>query len=317
VDREVEGWLRGASATPPSPGFAAEVRQRFLAGELAGDAEAGASLAGRDARSADSMIEDLLKAGAPLPPARAAFRDALRPRFVRGALAERIPPAGAIRPGPGSGRSPALRLVLGVVAAAAALWVVARLFLPDEPAWRGFRADGPGPVALDGREFLPRDLAELGGAFQRARTLESRERRLELVRDDELVLVVLPGSRIEMRSDGSDGELRYALLEGEVYLKTKAGYRGPAVVVETDDMDMRLTGTVVGVLKNAELSCICVARGTVRVQPRSDEPAMSCGPDSTTVVSGSGEVMNCPSEVAAEQDPKHVGDLRAFSERAF
>jgi ferric-dicitrate binding protein FerR (iron transport regulator) len=317
-DREVEEWLRDPREPAPRPAprseYADATRKAFLGAELVARAEPAGSLAGRDARTAASMIEDRLKAAPPPTPARAALRDELRARFMRGELVERIVPPVAERTS--TRRGPALRLVLGGLAAAAALWIVARILLPDDPAWRGFRADGEGPVVVDGVELVPRDLSELGGAFTKARTIESRARRLELVRDDDLAVALMPGTRLEVRSDGSDGELRFALLEGEVYLKTVAGYRGPSVVVETDHVDMRMTGTVVGVLKNDELSCICVERGTVEAVSRTGKHERF-ERDTSNWVGAEGNFTCCPSGDIAAQVPAHIGGLRDFAVAAF
>jgi ferric-dicitrate binding protein FerR (iron transport regulator) len=313
AEREVEGWLRDLGAPPPRPAFRDDLRARFVGGELA-PAEEHASLLGKDARSADAMIEDLLKAQAPPPPSRAAFRDDLRARFLLGDLRERVPPAPAHR-GPTAPRGPWLRLVAGGLAAAAAIWLVALFLLPDGPSWRGLRTHGEGPVVVDGRELVPRDLAELGAAFAAARVVDSRDRRVELVHDDALVLALLPGTEIEALADGSDGEMRFALRRGEVYLKTHEGYGGPSVVVETSDMDMRMTGTVVGVMKLESLSCICVARGTVDVTPRSDGEARVCKSDVQHIVFTSGDGM--VKRLSENAETPHVSELLEFADESF
>src|SRR6185503_6316869 len=110
------------------------------------------------------------------------------------------------------------------LAAAAALWLVAHLLIPGGPAWRARLAEGEGPVLVDGRPLDPRDLSELGRAFAAGRTLSSQGRRIELIRDGELALALLPGTEVERLSEGTDGgDLRLAVRSGELYLKSRPG----------------------------------------------------------------------------------------------
>jgi ferric-dicitrate binding protein FerR (iron transport regulator) len=300
------------SAPPPAARFQAGLRAAFAAGELGAAERSPPSRVGLDGRSASGVIEGLLLREPPPSPARDGFRDALRARFVRGELELRPEPAGDV-PAPPRRLGPAGRILLGSLATAAALWLVARLVVPDRPTWRARAAGGEGPLLVDGRAVDPRDLSQLGPLLAQAATIGSQKRSLELVFDDELVLRLLPGASIETIADGTQGrELRFALHQGEVYLKSREGYAGPPVVVETPDVDMRMTGTVVGVLYEGTLSCICVARGTVEVEPRAGGAARVCVQDQRHIVLKGGEERVERFDELPDGGGAHVADLARF-----
>lgn len=316
----LEQLLRQTPAPAPRSPFATELRAAFTAGALSAKGAGSPSLAGFGGRNAPGVIEDLLMAEPPPRSARAAFQEDLRRRFVHGELT----PGSTGEEGrraPRRARSrPVLRLVAGSLAAAAALWLVAHLLIPGGPAWRARLAEGEGPVLVDGRPFDPRDLSELGRAFAAGRVLSSEGRRIELIRDGELALALLPGTEIERLSEGTDGgDLRLAVRSGELYLKSRPGYAGPPVIVETPDMDMRMTGTVVGVLFNGTLSCICVARGAVHVRSHlhPDAAPLPCPSAARRVIFSDGHESADAFADLPEGGGTHVSNLQTFAQAEF
>jgi len=90
-------------------------------------------------------------------------------------------------------------------------------------------------------------------------------------------------------------------------------------VVQTPLADMRMTGTVVGVLAADALACICVARGTVDVTPHAaDTGAVRvCHADHRRVVFHDGEESADAFADLPETGGAHVHDLQAFADASF
>ena len=316
---ELEEALR-AVPVPPAPGAFREALGRdFASGKLGQKAPDSGSPAASPVRTGTALIEDLLQKTAPPAPARAEHRAELRRRFVAGDLQPSgVLPAGPVplRPEAARGSRPNLRLVLGTLAAAAALLVVTQLFTSDGRAWRGLEADGQGPVVVDGRSLEPRDLSQLGPAFAEAQRFESGENALDLAWGEDLVLHIRPGTELERMPEDDEGGLRLALRQGEVYLKSREDYDGPAVRIETDELVMRMTGTTVGVLHSDSHSCVCVAHGEVEVLDRREGwKTTRCAEANSHVAQTDGVRMSASFPDDLDNASQHLLDLLSFAER--
>ena len=279
---ELEAFLKAsgrAESPAPRAAFRAALREGFVAGTLPDKAPESASLEGLSGRTAGELIEGLLQKAPQPGSARAGFREELRQGFVAGSLEpsgrleglpEEDPQADRTPWAPPARRPrPLLRLVTGGLAAAAALWAIGVWLVPDERRWSLLDIGGEGPVAIDGEDHDPVDPSRMGALFGEAEVFAAGRRRLELAWGDDLVLQAQPGAELRLVSQGDDG-LLVDLLDGEIYLKSREPYTGPQVQVQTADMLMTMSGTVVGVLREAKLTCVCVARGEVAIENRFD-----------------------------------------------
>ncbi|MEM7307421.1 MAG: FecR domain-containing protein [Planctomycetota bacterium] len=189
--------------------------------------------------------------------------------------------------------------------------MIGLLVAPEGRTWEGLELRGEGPVVVDGRELSPRDLSRLGAEFGEATRFESRENLLRLSWGDDLVLQIQPRSEVELLAQ-SEGGLRLGLSEGEVFLKSRAGYEGPPVRVVTADATMRMTGTVVGVMAVDRLTCVCVARGEVEVLDHHNPGGGGvCHQDARHVVFSDGRTKK---ETFADEDSEHARALREFAD---
>jgi ferric-dicitrate binding protein FerR (iron transport regulator) len=204
------------------------------------------------AQGEDVAFEAWLAARAPIEPPSAAARRHARLAFLTEVAAAPLP----LR-----ARRSFRRLVLALAAAA----ILAVTFLLPEP--ERWRAQLDGRVVFDGDEYLPGDEARLAAALERSGTLETGARgRLEL--GDAFALALLAGGAMSVPPlpvlDGIE-PLEFDLARGEAYLRTGPSYPGNPIVVRTDLADVTLHGTTVGVLVDAQGTCVCVADGTARV----------------------------------------------------
>lgn len=191
------------------------------------------------------------------PAADPEFRRRLKADFVGGALRSRE------RPAAGGG---VLRL-FGPVLAAAALIAVAVIGLGTRPGPELAGWQGDGRVLMD------------GAAMTDADALASHLRpgaRLEL-EGDVSVDVLYPGSFLWRLAPGTvmtlpeapgrwlDRRLLARLETGEASVRTGPAFAGNTLVVGTDEGDAVITGTMVDVFRNADVTCICLLDGHCRV----------------------------------------------------
>lgn len=266
------------------------------------------------------VIETMLRR-TPAPSPADDFRQELRSRFVSGDLPVKaevegqdegaLPelPGASVRRGPSpvrrsprstprtrsrtersAGRKFPLRPVLvGFVAAAAAALV---LILGP---WAG--GDAPAWNRSDDRTLV--------GAVAVGEALED-------VHLGDLLLRLRPGTEARFEAPRAEEALVH-LDAGEVFVRTDPDYDGPALVVRTPDLDMRLTGTVLGVaLLPGGGTCVCVHRGTAEVvEHEGGDAARNARIEAGEryVLWGNGKAYGEP---LPEAEP-HVGDLVRFS----
>jgi hypothetical protein len=195
------------------------------------------------------------------PSADPAFRARLKEQFVAGTVPERESPV-ATRP---PARIPWFSW--GTLAAAAALaWAV--LGLNSLPGPELLAVHGPGTVVVDGRTI---DAA--GPDF--ARVLEPGV-RLQ-VGDETSLDILYPGSMVWRVAPGSDFVLpgrpgrwfrrtvTADLALGEVSVRTGPDLVGGGLDVTTPAGTAVITGTLIDIYHNGELSCFCLHDGTASV----------------------------------------------------
>lgn len=231
-------------------------------------------------------FEDLIRASWTAPPARDAFRSDLRTRFAaQGAF-----PAGEARPevrGVRRGPRPLAPRVLAWAGAVAAAAVLLLLFGPREasaPArpWRLVEEGSAGAVRIGGELVPVADAERVRRAVEQGVEVASTDDRLELYLDDDLRLQLMPLTRFrsvpvaeQVGTPSADTPVLLDLSEGELLLLTRPHAERvdrPPIVVRTPDTRVTLTGTGISVKAMDAGTCVCVARGEVRIEPRESAP---------------------------------------------
>ncbi len=308
ADRELERLLRSLPHPTARPAFRSGLRQRFL--------EGGATAPGTESRAETTVRKPLVmpKAFEPwlreiriTPPAGETFRDKLRRLFLASE------PAARAQTGE-QGRRSRLRLVLIPLLAAAAILAVTFL-LPQDPRWKisGLRGE---PVEVTGTRLEERDLERLTAELTRGAVLRTQASWLDLTLEDALDLQVLPNTEIEFAAlpdlDGST-PLRFSLRTGEVFLRTRAGYPGNPLRVETGEVEVGASGTIFGVLVDDRGTCVCVVEGEVVVKGALGDPPEKRVASETSYLVFRGGTMG-PKEMtfAAADDPAHQSHTQAL-----
>ena len=270
----LEERLRALSPPPVPPGLAADLRGAFCTGFRAADGDPGSRapshLRSSDQVTSNEQIERALRSAFATPQARPAYRRDLRAHFVTGGLAAgeravaRERPLAAVRLLP---QRPALRLLLGGLAAAALIFLVAQL-APRPDRWRAVEVQGQ-RITLDGKAVRMADLAELGPEIMAADVVETgEETSVLLVLADRFRLDVRPGTRFRPHAlaelvPGTTSGID--LEQGEIFVdKNPEGEDAPLTVV-TADVEVAVTGTVVGIQCFQGGTCVCVIHGDARV----------------------------------------------------
>ena len=288
-EQELEALLRASDPDAPAPGaFRDELRWGFVTGALVGaEPNAETSQSSTELRTPDGVPYDLESSMAQMPiapPARDSFRAGLRSRFVAASMAEegfsepsRPGQAGGAGAGlPDREAAPArgrLQRLLVPVAAAAAI-VAVYLLAPTPPHWE-VRFEPRGTVQVAGVELEASDAGRIGAELARGGVLRTGANTVELRLADELVLEVQPSTELRLQPLNKDAGLAMKLRSGEVFVETLSGYDGRPLGVDTAEASVVVTGTVFGVLVDGDGTCVCVARGGVRVRPAGSEDAAS------------------------------------------
>jgi len=343
-ERELRELLLGGLAVPEArPAFRAQLRQRFLAaaGTEAPERASRARVTGRTTPPVKPDVEDLLAASSAPPPARPAFREELRERFLAAVSApagRRSAPArrraAAAAPSARGARRPrTLRLVaaLGLVAAALLVllwrpWPWSGAERPGGPStaalarkaplWRVADIAGEGPIRIDGREIDPEE-ADLEAELVGAVTLETLQRQLSLSagpKSPAVDVCVRPGTELTLAAwaPGEDGAQRLRLGGGEIYLRTNGPRHDAPSLVATPETEVRVTGTTLGIMAAPEFTCVCVLEGLVAVDPKDPRYDPLAVPSHTTqVVFPVGGEAPVHHPFAAPPD-QHVQDLLDF-----
>ena len=257
---ELEEWLRRTEPDRPDPARRAEARRAFLearspAGDVPSRTPAPARMGdmAHAAHGEDPAFEAWLAALAPLDSPAASARRRARLAYLS-EIAATPPPLRERR---------SFRHLVWALAAAAILAVT--FLLPEPERWR---ATLDGRVVFDEREYLPGDEARLATALERSGTLETSAAPGRIELGDAFALELLANGSLAVPPlpvlDGVE-PLEFELGRGEAYFRTLPAYPGNPIVVRTGLADVSLHGTTVGVLVDAQGTCVCVAEGTARV----------------------------------------------------
>jgi ferric-dicitrate binding protein FerR (iron transport regulator) len=306
---ELETFLRGVPPQAPDPIWREEVRGRFLAraSRAAGEPRMTQPMPSQD--PTDSDLERWLRGLPVLDAAPPEARERARRRFLTAALSG---PEAA----PGPAGAPLARgwrrwLVPALAAAAIALvtWI-----LPAPDRWR---VDLAGTVHFADAEYGAGDEGRLALDLEQAGVLEARDSEVRLRLGDALELLVRAGTRIDLPPlpvlDGST-PIALVLERGEVYLRTASGYAGNPILVSTADGQVEVLGTTLGVLCEAQGTCVCVREGAVSVR----SPRLVAGlqrlpaGEALFLFRDARAPLQGPFEGLPEGGGEHVADLAGF-----
>ena len=197
-----------------------------------------------------------------VPDADAAFRARLKEQFVAGAIPERRPAVS---------RLPRRRAAIygwGGVALAAAL-ALAAFGLNRLPGPELLSARGRGTVTVDGRTVDAGDATRIAALMRPgARIRLDGETSLDILYRNTLAMRLTPGTDLVLPKRPGRWFSRPVSAElalGEVSLRTGPGLRGGALRVDTPAGSALITGTLIDVYFNGELSCFCLHDGTAHV----------------------------------------------------
>ncbi|MFH1277069.1 MAG: hypothetical protein ABIK65_01655 [Candidatus Eisenbacteria bacterium] len=197
------------------------------------------------------------------PQADPAFRERLKRDFVAGAIPERAEPVPRR-----SGRGP-LRWSRFAPLAAAAVVLLAILAGNRGPAPRLLGTSGEGTVTVDGRAIPTVRWDELAAALRPGARIE--------LRDGAVLDVHYPGSMVWRLEEGTIATLpgapgrwfsrsvECALEIGEAAVRSGPDFPGTSLTIRTGEGMIVLTGTLVSVFRNYEVTCVCVQEGTASI----------------------------------------------------
>ena len=212
----------------------------------------------REQRAAQDAVRSL-----GVPAADPAFRARLREQFVAGTVPERETP-------PARRRSPRVPFFFGLgTLAAAAVLAFAVVGLNRLPGPELIAVEGTGGLVIDGRSVDAGDTDRIVELLRPGVRLEVREETsVDLHYPGSMVWRVAAGSELVL--PGRPGrwfgrEVAAELAAGEVSVRTGPDLAGGRLDVATPTGTAAISGTLVNVFHNDELSCFCLFEGTARV----------------------------------------------------
>lgn len=238
-----------------------------------------------------------------------AYRAAVREAFLTGTIdAER--PAAAMPP---IRRPHWTRWISWALAPAAAAAVLLLVFLSRGPTWTVHRVHGQGEIVVDG-ETVPLDDADrLAGAVGPGRWLElGADADLEIRCGDLALIEVTQGSRVTVPNRPgrwTGRSMRGDVASGEIRVMSGPAFAGHSLHLFTPEGRIDLTGTIVSIFRNEELTCVCVLEGEAMIGE--DDEHLDAVPEGMRKVMFSDGRPSLISEYA----PEHVEGLREFQER--
>ena len=206
-----------------------------------------------------------------LPHAEAnpAFRNRLRREFSTGRFERRR----ARAPEPTLTRWFAWRWA---TAATAILLAIGFAFLNRGPDWRIVGGPVSGSVIVNGKVVPASDRAALAKALRRGgRIGVPVDGELTLLTPGTLLVQVTPGSDVEIpvpRGRWLGKKMHGVVNNGEARLLTGPDFAGTTMDIWTEAGNTVVTGTLVSVVTNGELTCVCVAEGTARAGNKAMDP---------------------------------------------
>ncbi len=196
------------------------------------------------------------------PQADAGFRARLKTEFVSGDIARNAKVVDLPR------RRTARWLGVGLaMAAVLALAVIGMNRLPGPQL---LAAQGQGSVIIDGERHMIEESTDLAGLLQPgSRVVLEGDVRLDVLYPGTMLWRLEPGTDVMLpgRPGRWFGRQSDALIRvGEAALRTGPDLAGGAIAVRTPDGQILVTGTLVNIFCDGELSCFCLYEGTASVQ---------------------------------------------------
>jgi len=181
------------------------------------------------------------------------------------------------------------------------------------PRWRVVAVEGAGEVSVGGRVLGgPARGEAAGGLDAGAVEVATEDAALELAFGDELVLRLAPRTRWRSFDPAAAGARRAELRAGEVYVHRCGDVPGPELVVATPTREVRITGTVLGVLVADEVTCVCVVEGRVAVRDR--RTGAGTGSEGEAEPVGAGRFLRFVREAAGGPEPRReAGELPPYA----
>jgi hypothetical protein len=207
------------------------------------------------------------------PVARAEFREDLRRRFMTAARgASTVPLVDVVEDPPvrstRAGSSRSTRWVWAAAAAAAASVVVALFAIkPHESRWNLVGGPWTGSIKVDDVLIPISDQKRLREALADAHDIETKD-RIEFVFGQWYGLDLAAGTHVlitPMEQRTRPEPLGFQVKTGALRVFTGPEFRGAELVVATDDLTARITGTNLGVDVLSDGTCVCCSSGNVKV----------------------------------------------------
>jgi len=213
---------------------------------------------GEPTTNAERRVQEAVR-NLPRPAAAPAFRARLKHDFASGRIGA---PRTIELQGP--------RVSLRWLALAPALLVLAIAFVLANraPAWRVASTSGEGFVVVGSRAVPSGHLAEMNQRLVPGTTIEPGGTVVHLESRGNLMLEVLPGSRLTLPNVPGRWFARQVhgrLERGEVRITTFERFHGAKLAIGTPEVNVMVTGTTLAVIRAPNGTCVCVLEGTVRV----------------------------------------------------
>jgi ferric-dicitrate binding protein FerR (iron transport regulator) len=143
------------------------------------------------------------------------------------------------------------------------------------PDWKVIGLNGVGTVAIDGQTMDPGDLSALEAALRSGTGIALEDgAELTLLSAGTLVVQAASGSRFSIPNPPGrwfGDAIRTRVDGGEVRFLTGPDFPGRRLEVATVEGRVEVTGTVISVLRDTGLTCVCVMSGTARVGMNDDD----------------------------------------------
>ncbi len=202
--------------------------------------------------------------GLPVPAADGAFRARLKAQFVDGSIREAIE-----WPEVAAGRFANARLVAGALAMAAILAFLA-FGLNRYPAPRAIGGNGYGHVSIDGVEFPSTDLTGIDASLSEgSRVALSGGATLDIHYPGTMGWRIFSGTTVtlpERPGRWFGREIASHMEYGEISVRTGDHFGGTSLTLATDEGLALVTGTLVSVVRDSSVTCVCVHEGSVRME---------------------------------------------------
>lgn len=248
--------------------------------------------------------------GLPEPRPNEEYRASVREAFLNGTIDSGRPVAAARPP---VHRPHWTRWISWALVPAAAAAVFLLVFFSQGPTWTVHRVQGQGEIVVNG-EPVPLDGSDgLAGVVGPGRQLQlGPDADLEIRCGDLALIEVTPASRVTVPNRPGrwiGRTMRGDVASGEIRVMSGPAFAGHNLHLFTPEGRIDLTGTIVSIFRNEELTCVCVLEGEAMIGE--DAEHLDAVPEGMRKVMFSDGSPSLISEFA----PEHVEGLREFRER--